>query len=215
MSLLDISALKKLAPALEAAINTTLAMDPAGAKKLKPLEGCVLELNITSLDQSIFFLVEKERIKLQSADLQPTVTLSGSSSALLKLAFQKDKNSLFKRKEVSLSGDAVRAQQILTFASAISIDWEGLLGEAIGETPAHLLTTGLQSGFIWGKNLTSSFRQDLEEFVKYELRLLPSRAIAATQFEAIDQLRLATDRLEAKFKHLVRQKSKRDPSCQS
>lgn len=215
MSLLDISAIKKLAPALESAINTTLAMDPAGANKLKPLNGCVLELNITSLDQSIFFLVEEQQIKLQSADLSPTVTLSGSTVALLKLAFQKDKNSLFKRKEISLSGDSVRAQQILNFARAVSVDWEGLLAEAIGEVPAHLITTSLHSSFVWGKSLTGSFKQDLEEFIKYELRLLPSRAMAVAQFEAIDQLRLATDRLEARFKNLVKQKAKRDPSCQN
>jgi ubiquinone biosynthesis protein UbiJ len=89
------------------------------------------------------------------------------------------------------------------------------LAEAIGEVPAHLITTSLHSSVVWGKSLTGSFKQDLEEFIKYELRLLPSRAMAVAQFEAIDQLRLATDRLEARFKNLVKQKAKRDPSCQN
>lgn len=215
MSVLQMPAIKKLLPLLESSLNKTLSMDPAAASKLRPLNGCILELNITSWDQSFFFKVEQEKIVLLNADAAPTVTLSGSSMALLKLALTEDKNGLFKRKEVSLGGDAVRAQQIQTLVRNVAIDWEALLAEAIGDVPAHLVISGLHSGWSWTRSISQSLRQDLEEFLKYELQLLPNKAMARRQFEAIDQLRLATDRLEARFKKLISPKTKHVEKCQN
>jgi len=215
MNVIGLSAFKQLMPALERVINTTIAMDPASAKSLSLLQGCVLEINITSLKQSFFFGVDGGKVHVLDADITPTVTLSGTSLGLTKLALQKDKTILFRRKEVSLAGDAVRAQQIQNFMRALHIDWEGLLAEVIGDVPAHLLATSLQQGLQWSKTLGQNFRLDLEEYLKYELRMLPNKAMALKQFEAIDQLRLATDRLEAKFKHLIKQKSKSSETCQN
>lgn len=213
MSVMAMPALKKLLPLLETSLNKTLSMDPAASKKLRPLNGCVLELNITSLGQSFFFKVDQEKVILLSADAIPTVTLSGSTTALLKLALIEDKTGLFKRKEVSLGGDSVRAQQIQTLVRTLAIDWEALLAEAIGDVPAHMISTGLHSGWSWTKSISRSLRQDLEEFLKYELQLLPNKATARRQFEAIDHLRLATDRLEARFRKLITPKTKTAEKC--
>ena len=71
-----------------------------------------------------------------------------------------------------------------------------------------LIGTSLRQSLAFGKNLSQSFMNDLEEFIKYEVRLIPSKAIAKTQFEAIDQLRLATDRLEARLKQAFKQTEK-------
>jgi len=204
MGLLDTPLAQKLAPTLESSINLALSMDPGARKRLKPLQGCVFEINITSLKYSFFFGTEENKIKLLPPETPPSVTLSGSASALIKLALYKDKNILFKTRAVSLSGDAVRAQQIQTFMRTLKIDWEALLAEAIGDMPAHLLSSSLKTGFTWSKSLSLSFIRDAEEFIKYELRLLPSKAMAAKQFDAIDQLRLATDRLEARVKARIK-----------
>jgi len=210
MGLLDTPLARKLAPTLESSINIALSMDPSARKRLKPLQGCVLEVNITSLKYSFFFGTDNNRVKLLAPETPPTVTLSGSTSALIKLGIYKDKRTLFKTKAVSLSGDAVRAQQIQTFMRTLKIDWEALLAEAIGDMPAHLVSSSLKTSFTWSKSLSLSFIRDAEEFIKYELRLLPSKAMATKQFDAIDQLRLATDRLEARIKAIITLHSKRN-----
>jgi len=215
MSLFDTPIVQQFAPALESAINSAIAMDPASEKKLKLLNGCVLEVNITSIKQSFFFGVSDQEIHLLPSETPPSVTLCGSSFSLAKLALIQDKNSLFKRKEVTMSGDAVRAQQIQNFMRSLKIDWEALLAEIIGDVPAHFLSTSLVSSLQWSKSLSQSLKQDLEEFIKYELRLLPSKAVATRQFEAIDQLRLASDRLEARFKQLLASKNKKTSTCQN
>ena len=202
MSFFDAPAFQKLAPAVETALNGALAVDPASKAKLKPLNNCVLEIHITSISQSFFFGVKEESICLLPSQTNPSVTLSGSGLALVKLAVIQDKNSLFKRKEVSLTGDAVRAQQIQQVMRRLKIDWEALLAEVIGDVPAHLVNTGLSQSLSWGKSITQSFKQDVEEFVKYEVSLFPNKLSAKNQFDTIDQLRLAADRLEAKVKKI-------------
>lgn len=203
MSLFDAPLVQQLAPLLETAINRAIAMDPASEKHLKRLNGCVLEVNVTSISQSFFFGVSEQKVSLQPSDTAPSVILCGTASAFAKLAFMEDKNSLFRRKEISLSGDAVRAQQIQNLMRSLKLDWEALLAEAIGDVPARFLSVSLSSGIQWSKSISRSLKQDLEEFIKYELRLLPGKRSAQRQFEAIDQLRLATDRLEARFKQLL------------
>jgi ubiquinone biosynthesis accessory factor UbiJ len=208
MSLFTQPLIQKLAPSIETAINKALAMDPAATKKLKPLNGCILEINIESLKQSLFIGAKDGRVLLLSADKAPTVMLTGSVSALIKLALLKDKTTLLKQRQISFSGDAVRAQQIQTFASSLQIDWEGLLADTIGDTPARFLSSSTKQSFMFMQTLSKNFIRDVEDYIKYELRLLPTKARAAKQFEAIDQLRLASDRLEARVK-IVTKKFKR------
>lgn len=211
MTSLDARLLQKLAPALEASVNHAVALDPSNERHLKRLEGCVLEIQVSSLKQSLFLTVEQLQIKWLAQAATPTVKLSGSAIALIKLGLLKDKNALFKRKEVSLSGDAVRAQQIQSFMRELNIDWEALLAEALGDIPARLLSTNLSTSLNWTRELGKSFWQDLEEYIKYELQVLPNKAAAQQQFASIDQVRLASERLAQRASLLRAQLSPAQP----
>ena len=203
MNLFSQPLLQQFAPTLERAINAALAMDPGAEKKLQPLNGCVLEIRISNLNQSLFIGAKGNRVLLLSAEHAPTVTMTASLLALAKLAAKRDSAELISSRDLSFSGDAVRAQQIQRFTDNLDIDWEGLLARFIGDTPAKLLTSGARQGLTLAKTFSQNFVRDLEEFVKYELRLLPSRALAEKQFDAIDQLRIASDRIEARVKALT------------
>ena len=203
MNLFSQPLLQQFAPTLERAINAALAMDPGAEKKLQPLNGCVLEIRISNLNQSLFIGAKGNRVLLLSAEHAPTVTMTASLLALAKLAAKRDSAELISSRDLSFSGDAVRAQQIQRFTDNLDIDWEGLLARFIGDTPAKLLTSGARQGLTLAKTFSQNFVRDLEEFVKYELRLLPSRALADKQFDAIDQLRIASDRIEARVKALT------------
>ncbi len=203
MNLFNQPLLQQFAPALERAINAALAMDPGAEKKLQPLNGCVLEIRISNLNQSLFIGAKGNRVLLLSAEHAPTVTMTASLLTLAKLATRRDSAALIASRDLSFSGDAVRAQQIQRFTDNLDIDWEGLLARFIGDTPAKFLTSGAKQSLTLAKTFGRNFARDLEEFIKYELRLLPSRALANKQFDAIDQLRIASDRLEARVKALT------------
>lgn len=208
MSLLSQPLIQQFAPALERALNTALAMDPGAEQKIKPLNGCVLEVHLSNLNQSLFIGAKDNQILLLSAERAPTVTMATNFVGLAKLVSKTDSATLITSGELRFSGDAVRAQQIQRFAEQLDIDWEGLLARFIGDAPARFLTNGAKQSFLVAKTFSQNFFRDLEEFIKYEVRVLPSRALADKQFDTIDQIRLATDRVDARVRSIT-QKIKR------
>jgi ubiquinone biosynthesis protein UbiJ len=235
MSILDPKIMQSIAPAIEKAINAALTMDPSAQKHLKRLQGCILEVQISSANRSFYFGVEsvnpgqsdrpsyQVKINTNDSDKQApqfqvvlmtdsdtsSVQIKGSALSFIKLASYQKKGSLFKTKEIQLSGDSVRSQQIQAFMAAVNIDWEGILATFIGNVPAHILGNSLRNSFSWGKTLTLSLLRDAEEFIKYEVSLLPSKDIATTQFTAIDKLYRATESLEKRIKHKLAKANKK------
>lgn len=189
---------------LSGAINIALAKDPVARKKLNGLRDCVLELHLKNLNQSLFIAVQNERIAVLKDAQKASLRLSGNLIAFIKLATQDDKRALFQSEDIVLTGDAVRAQQILHLIEALDIDWEAIIADVLGDIPAHAIGTGLKKSWAWTQKLSATLLRDLEEYVKYELRLFPSKPLAKRQFDKIDQLRLATDRLEARMKKLFK-----------
>ena len=107
-----------------------------------------------------------------------------------------------------LEGDSVRIQQILAFLSSLKIDWDGLLANFIGDVPAHFLGSSIRAGMLWGLNFSQSLIRDTEEYIKYELRLLPDKKRAIKQFSAITKLSEEVDKLKHRFDQFEKKLSK-------
>lgn len=205
---------------LVSSINTALAMAPGAQKHLKNLEACILKLHLSGINLVFYFGVtahtDEAQTTLESTQTlykvqlvepvdNPDVALSGSVVAFMKLLGQRNKSGVFRSKELVLQGDAVRIQQILAFLNALEVDWDGLLANFIGDVPAHFLGTTLRNGFAWGRSFSQSFIRDAEEYIKYELRLLPDKARASKQFSAISELSNDIEKLKARFDKVEQQ----------
>lgn len=182
-------------------------MDPSAQKHLQRLKDCVFEVHVSSAKQSFLFGVKSNdstghinhQVIVLSSQQPTSVQLKGSALSLIKLAFYQDKNTLFKSQEIQISGDSVRIQQIQAFMLSLNLDWEGLLANFIGDIPAHFLGSSVRSSMNWGKKLSQALVRDLEEFVKFELRLFPNKSQAKKQFLAIDKLYQATESIEKRL----------------
>lgn len=195
-------------------VNSALAMAPGAQKHLKNLEQCVLKIQLSVINSTFYFGVVasteadqatlepvqiKYKVQLVEPRENPDVSLSGSPLSFIKLLSQKNKASLFKHKELDLQGDAVRIQQIFAFLNTLEIDWDGLLANFIGDVPAHFIGSTLRTGLAWGFSFSQAFIRDAEEYIKYELRLLPDKARASKQFSAIADLAKDVEALKARF----------------
>jgi len=198
-------------------INSALAMAPGAQKHLKNLENCVLKLELSGINLTFYFGVAAYREKNQHelVDLPPAykvnlvapaehadISVTGSPLSFMKLLGQRDKASLFRSRELELQGDAVRIQQMFAFLNALEVDWDGLMANFIGDVPAHFLGTTLRSGLAWGLSFSQAFLRDAEEYIKYELRLLPDKARTSKQFSAISELANDVERLKSRFDEL-------------
>jgi ubiquinone biosynthesis protein UbiJ len=202
---------------LVTAVNRALAMAPGTQKHLKNLTQCVFKLQISGINRRVYFGVTAVSNHDQRAFeatpaiykvqlIEPTekvdVTLTGSPISLVKLLGSQNKALLFSNRELELQGDAVRIQQILAFLGALEIDWDGLLAEFIGDVPAHLIGSTVRSGLAWSLSLSKAFIRDAEEYIKYELRLLPDKQRASKQFQGITDLVARADALSGRLEKL-------------
>tara|TARA_R110001592_G_scaffold204098_1_gene454096 strand:+ start:4857 stop:5528 length:672 start_codon:yes stop_codon:yes gene_type:complete len=223
MKLFEPEWMKSVASQVISGINSALAMSPGSQKHLKNLEDCALKVHLSGLDSDIYFgVVKSEQHKKNATEVNsfnfhvqqfdptdsPDVTISGSPIAFIKLVSQKNKASLFQAKELRLEGDSVRIQQILAFLSSLKIDWDGLLANFIGDVPAHFLGSSIRAGMLWGLNFSQSLIRDTEEYIKYELRLLPDKKRAIKQFSAITKLSEEVDKLKHRFDQFEKKLSK-------
>tara|TARA_R110001599_G_scaffold79035_2_gene214366 strand:- start:652 stop:1326 length:675 start_codon:yes stop_codon:yes gene_type:complete len=215
MKLFDSDWMKAVANQVVSGVNSALAMSPGSQKQLKNLEGCVLKIQFKGLNTNFYFGIAKleqlskktepnncefkYRVQLVDQIDSADVTITASPLTFIKLISQKNKAALFQERELVLEGDSVRTQQIFTFLASLKIDWDGLLATFIGDVPAHLLGTSIRSGLMWGFNFSQSVIRDTEEFIKYELRLLPDNKRVKKQFSTITKLSEEVDKLKSRF----------------
>ena len=139
----------------QGAFNRALALDPDAIAALQPLEGRIVEVQISNMDVSVFAIIVSDGIELSRFhDGEPDTTLTGSVFDLLSLL--KDPQALMSG-SVSLSGDVATARQLKKIATDLDIDWEEHFSGLIGDAPAHQL-------FRFGNSVQSFFTRGAERF---------------------------------------------------
>ncbi|WP_447555293.1 ubiquinone biosynthesis accessory factor UbiJ [Vreelandella sp. EE22] len=192
----------------ERTLNALLARDPAAPGRLGQLAGSrllvrlekphlalVLGYHATGVD-----LLPGEAVDETSVDAILELTpetfsewLSGAS--IERLMFE---GKLAVRGRIGL----LEATRDLFFD--LDLDWEGELARWIGPSPAYSLAEGLRRLSRFGLRARDELFQDLSEYVFEEARLLPGRQQRDVLRDALTDLDMATDRLEARLNRLSR-----------
>ncbi|SFU58874.1 ubiquinone biosynthesis accessory factor UbiJ [Halomonas korlensis] len=86
----------------------------------------------------------------------------------------------------------------------LDLDWEGELARWLGDIPAHGLAEGLRRMGRWGVRARQELHADIAEYVFEEARLLPGRHQLDAVRDHLTELKVATDRLEARLARLRR-----------
>jgi len=187
---------------LEQALNNYLSLDEGYQDKLKPLAGKTLRINMTPITMIVVF--EATGIRLNDTfkgDI--TTTLSGHPLAFIKLQFSDSADfSLFKQ-DMRIEGDIEFGQQAKAFFDAIDIDWEEHLSRITGDIVAHNLSQFARHAKKKSQAVATSLHQNIDEYLKEEINVLPAKEAVEDFMDDVDALRLRVDRLEA----LVREKT--------
>ncbi len=191
---------------LEQLLNQAIRLDPETPKRLSPLHGRVIELQLVGLGLSLFLIPEPNGIQLFSAfEGEADCTLRGTPLDLSRMrGSQESTNQLF-RGSVEISGDSHLAQQFGDFLAGLDIDWEEQLSKLTGDVIAHEIGNATRGLLSWGRSQTQTFEQNLQEYLQEELRLTPSRLEIDPFFSEVDRLRDDVERLEARIARLVKE----------
>lgn len=192
---------------LEAAFNAWLQLEASthgqALNRLQALQGKLIRLHITNPDMQFDILPTTERIRV-STDYaaEPDVTITGSALGFMRLATAEDSGKAMLAQGVTIAGDTGLGMQFSQILREVNIDWEELASRAVGDVMAHQLGQIARQSKGWLDDTAHAMRLNTQEYLQEEVRLVPAEAELKAYLDAVDDLRMDVDRLEARLKQL-------------
>jgi ubiquinone biosynthesis protein UbiJ len=185
---------------LERALNEALRYDPATRERVATHRGRVLAVRCEQPPLAAYFLFTAEgSVEVyDSCETEIDATLNASALGFLRQLARPDPLSSAAGGPVRVDGDLHFARECVAMARAVDIDWEEPLSRLVGDVAARQageLVRGV-AGFL--RKAASALTRDGSEFLRHELDLFPSRQALREFLTDVDELRLDTDRLEAR-----------------
>lgn len=183
----------------ESSLNKLLQQDPRTLQRLTELSGKVIRVEFSQPTLSLTLLPGPTGLDLLLHSECPTdLTLSGKAQDFIQMASAENSSDMLFGKGVSISGDTGLATAFSNLLKDFSIDWEAWLEDLLGDTLAHPLASFFRTQKHQFEQIQRSLSANSVEYLQEELGILPPRAEIDGFLEAVDQLRDATERLEAR-----------------
>ena len=172
-------------------LNTALKYDVTAPQRLARLKGVVATIEWLPFHFVLQFKSTDDAIIVTQGETMPAdIKLTGTP-----LQF----GGLF-LEDLDVQGDAAIGQAIVALLKDYHIDWETHLAPVIGDIPAyhaHRIWNRTQQAL---KKTRRRLTEMISEYIQEEACVMPSREALQDFYEEVDQLREATDRLEAQIK---------------
>jgi ubiquinone biosynthesis accessory factor UbiJ len=184
---------------LSTTLNRNVAQSERASVLARQLEGRGLSLVFEGTSLAISCRVADGRITLDTrAAGEADATLTGSPISLLSLVGPGAEDRL-RGSSIRIAGDAEVAQRFRDLLRHSQPDFEEELSRVVGDVAAHQVANIVRSVLDWGRKAADSFSTNVTEYLQEEGRDVPSRVEVEEFLEAVDQLREATDRLDARL----------------
>ncbi len=187
---------------VEGALNSALALDPAGRKALLAALSEPVQFSLTNpLTMHLTLQQAGDRVQVGSQPAErPALVLSGRPLAFIALATGDDQ--VFSLGRIRVTGDTGLAHQFQRALNQLDPDWEAAMAGHIGDVPAHFIGRRLRGAAHWSRQAFRSLSANLEEYIHEESRSLPGRRELEATFTEIDALSLQVERLDARLGQL-------------
>ena len=192
-----------LCASLEAGFNAWLKLDGEIFSSLASLEGRVIAIHITGINETLYLFPGHDGIMILSDfDGEADTTLHGTPVALAKLGLSRDPRDILFSGEVTITGDTRLGQKFRKILSQVDIDWEEILSHYTGDMIAHRLGNRVRELSSWWRRSVSSVQQNSGEYLQEETRVVAANAEVEEFLAQVDKLRDDVARLEARIKRL-------------
>jgi ubiquinone biosynthesis protein UbiJ len=192
-----------IATLIEIALNRYLDLDPDSKTMMSAMAGKVIKITIREIDLPLIMRVSESRIDvLPSYESDIQSEMRASVFSLMKLGMAGDASASAMGGDIEMSGDLEVGRQFRDLLSKVDIDWEEILSQYTGDIVAHKIGNSVRILTGWGKKTSDSLRKDVSEYLQEESRQIPSQYEVKEYLTKVDDMRLATDRAEARVKQL-------------
>ena len=187
----------------ETAFNQYIALDPDAMPRFEDMEGKVIAIEITGINETLYLFPGMDGIMLMSDfDGEADTTLSGTPLALARLSLEKNALPVLFSGDVTITGDTRLGHQFKKILASLNIDWEEQLSRITGDLFARQIGNGVKDLSSWLKRSKQSFDLDIGEYLQEESHILPTRPEVDRWVGNVDGLRNAIDRLQARVNRL-------------
>ena len=187
----------------ETAFNQYIALDPDAMPRFEDMEGKVIAIEITGLNETLYLFPGMDGMMVMSDfDGEADTTLSGTPIALARLSLEKNAMPVLFSGDVTISGDTRLGHQFKKILANLNIDWEEQLSRLTGDMFARQIGNGVKDLSGWLKRAKQSFDLDVGEYLQEESHVLPTKPEVDRFVNNVDGLRSALDRLQARVSHL-------------
>ncbi|MFT7372948.1 MAG: ubiquinone biosynthesis protein UbiJ [Oleiphilaceae bacterium] len=188
-----------LCASIESSINALLKHDPALLQALVKFEG--KRIRIQSDDWLILVVtIHSHGFHLSLCDDDEcNATIFGSISELMAVALASDKADALMNGDVDISGSSALVLDLAKIVQQLDIDWEALISPMTGGVVAHQIGKGFRNFIQWGKDSSQILATNSKEYLEDEVQLLVPKPMAEDFGQQVSDLRLATDRAEARL----------------
>jgi ubiquinone biosynthesis protein UbiJ len=194
-----LSALGVFRPLVGAAVNQILRADPQILKRLAPLEGKLLAVEITELP-CFFLWVNKGQVQLLwETSERPDGTIRTGLFATAHTKTRRDDHLFHDSLTYEFLGDPDTAQAVRIFFSRFEPDWEERLAGFVGDTMARQAGQGVRVAAEWTRNARRSAMQNFSEYLQEERQVLATRPQVERQFDEMARLQRGVDALERRL----------------
>lgn len=188
---------------LELASNKTLEHDPQTQVRLQKLQGKTMTLHIITLGQSLSVTPYPEGLEFsQQVPDRVDVTLSATLGAMIKISKDGMDNAELEPGELDIAGDPIIGQRFAQLISELNIDWESLLAEQIGDSPAKAVTFAAQQAAVFANDAHSKFKGFVNTLINDDMQVVAGKEAVDDFLDDVDTLRADTDRLQARLQRL-------------
>lgn len=188
----------------EALVNQAISLSPTGHKPISQLVNKQLCFEVTDLNITWYCQFHTTGVHLNTTSFDDIVDTSISAPLQAWLTFAITKN-IRKAQQAGLifTGDTEVGQALQQLSIELDIDWEEGLSKLTGDVFARQVSHLFQQA----KSTTQSTMADLTEmmtdYLQEETNMLPTVNEGNEFMHEVDQLRLATDRVEARLNLLL------------
>ncbi len=188
---------------LELASNRTLAYDPETQARLEKLQGKTMTLIIAPLRQSVSITPHAEGLEFSSGDaVKADVTLTTTPGALIKITRDGMEDADLAPGELEMSGDPIVGQRFAQVIAKLNIDWEALLGEQLGDSPARAITFAAAQAKNFADESRYKFKAFINQLITEDMGIVANKQSVDSFLDEVDAVRANTDRLMARIKRL-------------
>ncbi len=187
-----------LASAVDTALNRAIGLDETAATRLAAMRDKTVRLELKGLGIDLYFHGLDDRLAIDAeSETEPDTTISGTPAALLAMAVPDWRAP---GSGVQIQGNAAAAQALEKLLRQLDPDWEALLVEHLGVVWGHQVWRMINDSSRAGRHAASTVADQTARFLREESGLLVTHEEVDEFIREVDELREATDRLEARLR---------------